>query len=138
VSEHELALRVLESACQYDALDIVNLASVEALVRRLQLIEYAYQIEEGAALFNAGGGGGGGGGGKGGKGRGKATARAGLLEEQAVFQGTHRDLAGVCVSPLLLDYVAKEVERDASVMKSVRKAREERRAAAGGAAAKEE
>lgn len=140
VSEHELALRVLESACGYDALDIVNLASIEALVRRLQLIEYAYQIEE-SNLYGGGGKGGNNGGGNGGgkgKGGGRSVARAGLLEEQAVFQGTHRDLSGACVSPLLLDYVAKEVERDASVMKSVRKAREERRAAAGGAAAKEE
>ena len=36
------------------------------------------------------------------------------------------------IAPSLLDYVAKEVERDASVMKQVRKAREERRLLAGG------
>ena len=40
--------------------------------------------------------------------------------------GTNRDFGEVMVSPELLDFAAKELERDAAVMKQVRKAREER------------
>ena len=40
-----------------------------------------------------------------------------------------REHADVMLAPELLDYVAKEVEKDAAMMKTVRKAREERSAA---------
>ena len=36
------------------------------------------------------------------------------------------------VAPELLEYVSKEIEKDASIMKQIRKAREERRLLAGG------
>ena len=45
--------------------------------------------------------------------------------------GRHREAGETMVSPDLLDFVAREVERDASVLKQVRKAREERRALRG-------
>ena len=54
-----------------------------------------------------------------------------LLDEAGVFSGTHRETGEAMVAPELLDYVAKEVERDASVMKQIRKAREERKSASG-------
>ena len=43
--------------------------------------------------------------------------------------GANRDYGEVMVAPVLLDHVAKEFERDAAVLKQVRKAREERRLA---------
>ena len=46
-----------------------------------------------------------------------------------IFTGAHRDSGEVMISPDLLEYVSKEVERDASIMKQLRKGREERAAA---------
>ena len=45
-------------------------------------------------------------------------------------QGVTKSLGDVMAAPDLLSYVAKEVEQEASVMKQIRKAREERAAAA--------
>ena len=56
--------------------------------------------------------------------------RAGLVDEAHIFTGSHRDSGECMVAPELLDYVAKEVERDASIMKQIRKGREERTALA--------
>ena len=52
----------------------------------------------------------------------------GILDESDVFSGTHRDSGEFMVAPELLDYVAKEIERDAGVLKQLRKAREEKAA----------
>jgi hypothetical protein len=47
----------------------------------------------------------------------------------AIFSGTHREFGDTMIAPELLEYVSKEVERDAAILKQVRKAREERAAA---------
>lgn len=49
--------------------------------------------------------------------------------ESSIFTGSHTEFGEVMVAPDLLSDVAKEVEQEASVMKQVRKAREERAAA---------
>lgn len=49
--------------------------------------------------------------------------------ESTIFAGAHKEFGDVMVAPSLLEYVAKEVESEAAVMKQVRKAREERAAA---------
>ena len=49
--------------------------------------------------------------------------------EASIFSGSHNEFGDTMVAPSLLEYVAKEVEGEASVMKQVRKAREERAAA---------
>ena len=123
VSEHECILKAVEHAACYDYVDILNMAGFEHALRRAQLIEYTYS-ERGPA----------GGGREAGniakdnqKRTGKGADKVGLYDESAVFMGLHREFGDVMVSPELLDYVAKEVEREASVMKQVRKAREERR-----------
>ena len=41
--------------------------------------------------------------------------------------GAHEDTGEAMVCPALLEYVSAEVEKDASIMKQVRKSREERR-----------
>eukprot|EP00435_Cladocopium_sp_Y103_P017810 s3339_g4.t1 len=46
-----------------------------------------------------------------------------------IFAGAHKEYGDVMVAPSLLEYVAKEVESEAAVLKQVRKAREERAAA---------
>ena len=113
---HELIMRTLEQAGQYDGIDVANSAAFESLLRQAELIEYTYHMEQK--------------GGSSGKGKGKAKAgeRAGVLEEAAIFAGSHRDSGELMCAPDLLDYVSKEVERDAGVLKQIRKAREERAA----------
>ena len=64
--------------------------------------------------------------------------RAGLLEESSIFSGRHRESGELMCAPDLLDFVAREVERDAAVMKQIRKAREERQALAKGKKEKDE
>ena len=116
--EHEAILKMLDHAGCYDGLDLANLCGVETALRRAQLLEYAYG-QDGRQKGKGGGG----------KGR-RDFLQAGLLDEAAVFQGTHREHGDLMVCPALLDYVAREVERDASVLKQVRKAKEERKSAA--------
>eukprot|EP00959_Pyramimonas_sp_CCMP1952_P471310 9498205-Pyramimonas_sp.AAC.1 len=41
VAEHEILLRSIELAGQYDHLDVTNLARMEAAARRVQTIEWA-------------------------------------------------------------------------------------------------
>lgn len=50
-----------------------------------------------------------------------------LVHKAAVFAGNHRDSGHYMVCPDLLEYVGRKIERDASVLKQVRKAREETR-----------
>ena len=123
VGGHNTVLRLLEEAGNYDGLDMPNIAALEVVVRHAQLIEYVYAQDQKQI---------------GKKGKGGGTESAGIVGEASVFAGTHRETGEVMICPTLLDYVAKEVERDASVMKQVHKAREERRLATrgGGAAAR--
>ena len=115
-TEHENLMKILDRLGRFDGLDLSNLAGAELAFRRLQPIEYFYSDR-------------GPGGGKGsGKNKEKKVDEA-YKAEAAVFTGTHREFGDTMVAPELLDYVSKEVEKDASVMKQVRKAREERAAA---------
>ena len=50
------------------------------------------------------------------------------MDEAAVFAGTSKDDGRMMVCPMLLTYVAAQVERDTSILKQIRKAKEERRA----------
>ena len=120
VTEHETGLRAIELAGCYDGMDITNVASLEVMMRRVQLVEYAYSDRRNE---------------KGKKGGGKDTKgddRAGLVEEAAVFSGIHRETGEMMVAPELLEYVSREIEKDASIMKQIRKVREERRLLSGG------
>eukprot|EP00971_Amphidinium_carterae_P345075 6485809-Amphidinium_carterae.1 len=65
-----------------------------------------------------------------GKGQSKGNLKfAGVLDEASIFSGTHRDSGEAMVSPPLLEWVGREVEKETMVIKQVRKAREERRLA---------
>ena len=121
VAIHELGLRVADSFGSYDGGDLPNFAAIELLFRQAQLVEYAYAQDSDV---------------KGDKGQGKGRfVKCGMLDEAAAFSGQHRDSGDIMVCPSLLDFVAKEIERDASVLKQVRKAREERNAFSGKASA---
>ena len=118
VAEHEHLMKILDKLGRYDGLDLSNLAGVEMAFRRAQLIEYFYS-ERGP------------GGGKG-SGKGKKEDKkeeGGLYQmEASIFSGSHKEFGDTMVAPDLMDYVSREVEREASIMKQVRKAREERAA----------
>lgn len=117
VQEHETLMKIVDKLGRFDGLDVTNLAGAELIFLRLQLIEYFYS-EKGP-----------GGGKGGGKAKDKRSDDGSYKAEAAVFTGMHREYGDVMVAPDLLDYVSREVEKDASVMKQVRKAREERAAA---------
>ena len=118
MAEHDNLSKILDRLGRYDGLDLSNLAGAELIFRRLQLIEYVHS-ERGP------------GGGKGAsKGEKKKEDPGNLSYEATIFGGAHKEYSDCMVAPSLLEYVAKEVENEAAVMKSVRKAREERAAAA--------
>ena len=117
MAEHDNLAKILDGLGRYDGLDVSNLAGAELICRRMQLIEYVYS-ERGP------------GGGKGAsKGEKKKDDPGNLVYEATIFGGAHKEFGDCMVAPSLLEYVAKEVEGEAAVMKSVRKAREERAAA---------
>eukprot|EP00435_Cladocopium_sp_Y103_P059267 s48_g21.t1 len=115
VAEHDTLMKVVDKLGRYDGLDLSNLAGAELAFRRLQLIEFVYS-ERGPG---------------GGKGASKADKKGDAMTsmqqyEATIFSGGHKELGDCMVAPALLDYVAKEVEGEAAVLKQVRKAREER------------
>jgi len=125
VNVHESGLKILQLLGEYDHLDLPNSAGVEALLRQVQLIEYVY-MQDSAASRGKGGG-------KTGEGKKEKSAGVsftGFVDELAVFSGSHRETGEAMVCPALLQFVAAEVERDAGILKQVRKAREERAALA--------
>lgn len=118
VAEHEHLMKAVDKLGRFDGLDLANLAGVEMMFRRLQLIEYVYS-ERGP------------GGGKGHPKREKGGDKFSAMQnyEATIFAGGHKEFGDCMVAPALLEYVAKEVESEAAVLKQVRKAREERASA---------
>ena len=119
VDAHGIILHMLEEAGGYDGSEVCNLAAMELAMRHAQLVEYVYVQEHTAKETTRGGGG-----------RGKGKGRGGspgLIDEASVFLGTHRETGEAMICPALLEFVSAEVEKDASIMKQVRKARDERR-----------
>ena len=117
VAEHDTLMKIVDKLGRYDGLDLSNLAGAELAFRRLQLIEFVYS-ERGPG---------------GGKGSSKTDKKGDAMTsmqqyEATIFSGSHKEFGDCMVAPTLLDYVAKEVEGEAAVLKQVRKAREERAA----------
>ena len=109
VQEHFQLTQIIKLLLLVDQCDGTNLQAAEAIFRRMQTIEYSY-MEKVRDREQSG-----------------QSARL-SLEEQAAFAGTTRGHTSLMVCPELLDYVRKEVEREASLVKNLRKAREEREA----------
>ena len=98
-------------------------------MRRCQLIEYVQSMElEDDSNAKASGDGGGDGKKAKARGRGRGRLHHAFIDESAIFTGTSREFGDAMVCPELLSHVGAEIERDANVLKQVRKAREERRA----------
>ena len=113
----EWALRALGHMQESDWLGLPDIAAEEDLLRAAQLIVYVYYQDQVAGEL--------------GKGQGKnGGMRAGLVDEAHFCTGAHREDGERMAVAELLDYVAKVVERDASMRKQIRKGREERTAPA--------
>ncbi|CAK0804389.1 unnamed protein product, partial [Prorocentrum cordatum] len=107
VQEHEQLMKYLELAGAYDQLDLGNCAFAEAILRRAQTIEWAYhdRLREADSASS----------------KDKMSP-----EEFAAFSGFSKAGDLLTVAPQLLEYVKTQVEKDAAIMKNIRKAREER------------
>jgi len=124
VSQYEDIMRMVFYLACWDGANLPNLAGVEVALRRAQLIEYVYRMEEEKTEKADGDGDK-----KGrGRGRGRGLLHHAFIDESAIFTGTSREFGDAMVCPELLTHVGSEIERDANVLKQVRKAREERRA----------
>ena len=115
IPQHSLAMRALAVGGCSDQLDIVNNVSFELLLREAQMVEFHYQTLERDAQEklrkNAKGG---------------AAAQGPSIEEVALFQGAGKTQFESMVCPDLMEHIAKQLERDANILKQSRKAREER------------
>lgn len=110
IQEHFQVSMALRQAILVDQLDAYNLLSIEVQFRRLQTIEFSYS--EKAKEAEA-----------------KAVGGRLSLEEQTCFGGVTRQYSTLMICPDLLDHVKAETEKEASLAKNLRKAREERDAA---------
>ena len=107
IQEHFQVSMSLRQALLVDQVDGCNMLSVEIQFRRLQTIEFSYS--EKARELEA-----------------KAVGGRLSLEEQTTFGGVTRQFSTLMICPDLLDHVKSEMEKEASLAKNLRKAREER------------
>ena len=107
MQEHYQLTNVVKHALLTDQLNPYNNMFLEIVFRRMQTIEFSYS-EKIKDLES------------------KAVGGRLSLEEQQVFGGVTRMASTLMVCPQLLEHVKIEVERDASLAKNLRKAREER------------
>ena len=137
VNDCEAGMRAIYTMACWDGLDLPDIAGVEQIFRKCQMYEYVYVMDRdphhAAASSTEGAADTAGKNKKKGGGRGRGAGGSGLLsfgfiDEGAVFTGLSRDHGDNMICPLLLEHVAKEVERDALVLKQLRKACEEQRA----------
>ena len=132
MTQYEDTMRLIFYLACWDGANLPNLAGVETALRRSQLTKYVYRMEEDAQAGKSSGGDEGAGGekekGKKGRGRGRGLLHHAFIDESSIFTGTAREFGDAMVCPELLSHVGPEIERDANVLKQVRKAREKRRA----------
>ena len=107
IQEHFQVSMSLRQALLVDQINGCNMLSVEIQFRRLQTIEFSYS--EKARELEA-----------------KAVGGRLSLEEQTTFGGVTRQFSTLMICPDLLDHVKSETEKEASLAKNLRKAREER------------
>lgn len=128
VVEHSLIMQALDLGARFDALDIANLACFELLARKAQMVEYSVLGEgdrAGAQRRDRV---------EGGRQEGAGQGRRPVVahRRRSHLPRTTQRIRGLHGGPDLMEYVSKEVEREASIMKQVRKAREERHLARQG------
>lgn len=100
-------MQYLKALLLTDQFDGTNSVGIEMILRRMQTIEFAHaeRAKENEA---------------------KGVGGRLTLEEQSAFAGTSRAQSSVMLAPQLLEHVRSDIERDASLAKNLRKAREER------------
>ena len=104
--EHEHAMRVAEHALSYDQIAGGELASLEVVIRRAQLIELRFRDKViGGSLSVT------------------------VDDDSHLYLGTGRTRGLLMVCPLLEDWVAGELSRETAAAKERRKLREEKIAA---------
>ena len=120
-------MRFLHVAGSYDQLDLSNLAIIEAICRRAELIEYQYRERSREGLRASG------------LGTGAASSLTGAAvlggEESDLFDGVGKVAGGAMVAPDIVEFVANELQKTANIDKQARKAREEKALVRGGNAA---
>lgn len=107
VQEHFQLSMIAKHALQVDQVNGYNNLFLEVIFRRIQTIEFAYADRAREQES-------------------KAVGGRMSLEEQQTFGGVTRQAGTLMICPELMDFVKSEVERDASLAKNLRKAREER------------
>ena len=113
---HQLALRTIGMAGCSDQLDLCNLGCMEHLLREPQLVEYFYaNVEKDKAEKER-------------QQAKKGTASGPSGEEMELFRGAYKSSGSSMVCPELTEWIGRQLERDANIMKQARKAREERAA----------
>jgi len=102
VAEHEMIMRILELALCFDQLQASELACMEMLIRKAQMIELKH--------------------------RGRVTtASVGEVEDDAhLYLGTSHTRGLLMIDPKLEEFVSGELSREAATAKERRKMREER------------
>ncbi|OLQ10940.1 Calpain-15 [Symbiodinium microadriaticum] len=103
VLEHEAICKVLELAIEYDQLNVGELAAVELLCRRLQMIQYRWRER----ILGA-------------------TATGTIEDESHFFMGTDPTRGNLCICPSLNTWLGEELHKESQMNKEQRKAREER------------
>lgn len=120
VSAHAQCCRYLQLAGSFDQLDLSNNSIIEAVARRLQVIEWQYRdrVRDGD---------------RGLAGATSAGSASGITpasqDEVDLFEGTSHVGSTVCCCPDLVEHVSRELEREAQIQKNARKAREEKQLA---------
>ena len=122
VAEHAQLCRYLQLGGEWDQLDMGNLSIIEAIARRLQLIEYQYRDRCREGTRGASGGA-------------VPFALSGLApmgaDEADLFDGLAKADTGACVCPKVVEWISAELKKTADIDKAARKAREERALARG-------
>lgn len=102
VAEHEMIMRVIELMLCYDQLQGGELASMEMLVRKAQMIELKHRDRVLAAASGA------------------------IDDDEHLYLGTGRTRGLLMIAPALEEFVSGELGKEAAAAKERRKMREER------------
>ena len=111
VTAHASALRAVALAGCCDQLDLPNLSVIEHLLRDGQMVEYHYKNVEREKEDKL---------------RRDKKVTGPTIDESELFLGVGKSAYESMICPDLTDWIAKQLERDANIIKSTRKAREER------------
>ena len=108
---HATACRTLELLARFDQLNIPNIAAAELLSRQIQLIEERRREE---VLRDESGK------------KQKNDAMVGAGIDAYLYMGNSASRDGLCICPLLQDWISLELQKESNILKERRKAREER------------